>query len=47
MGHDLVEEVGGSAPLALQAPLHVGHRDQDGVDGAAVDQGAEIGEGER
>jgi hypothetical protein len=30
----LVEEVGRRQPLALQPPLHVGDREQDGVDAA-------------
>ncbi len=38
----LVEEVGSGQPLALEAPLHVGDRQQDGVDLAVLDRLAEL-----
>ena len=37
--HHLVEEVGGGAALALQPALHVGERDEHGVDRPVVDLG--------
>src|SRR5690606_11181269 len=43
---DLVEEVRRGAPLALQAALHVGERDEDRVDRAVVDHRAQLLEGE-
>ena len=43
---DLVEEVLRDEPLALQAALHVGQREQDRVDPLALDRGAELVERE-
>jgi hypothetical protein len=43
---DLVEEVLGGAALALQPALHVGDRDEDGVDGPVRDQLAQPVDGE-
>ncbi len=44
---DLVEEVARGQALALQAALHVGQRQQDGVDLAGVDLRAQLVEGHR
>jgi len=40
--HHLVEEVPGVEPLALQASLHVGDRDDDGIDLIAVDERGQL-----
>ena len=39
---DAVDERAGGQPLALQAALHVAHRDDDGVDPAARDLGVQL-----
>ena len=44
---DVVDEVPGHQPLALQPALHVGQAQQHGVDLAGVDRRAELVEGER
>jgi len=46
LGHHF-EEVARRQPLALQAPLHVGERQQNGVDRTAFDVGSELLEGHR
>ena len=46
MGHDLVEEMARVEPLALQAPLHVGQREQHRVDPVLRDRGAQLVERE-
>jgi hypothetical protein len=43
---DDVQEVPGVQPLALQAPLHVGERDEDRVHPALIDQVAQVLDGE-
>ena len=44
---DLVEEEAGGEPLALEPPLHVGEGQDDGVDLAARDEGAQLLDAER
>jgi hypothetical protein len=41
----LVEEMGGGQPFALEAPLHVGDREQDGVDGPVLGRLLQLVEG--
>ncbi len=45
-GHHVGEEVLGGQALALEAALHVGHGEHDGVDGPVGDAGAQFVEGE-
>ena len=42
VGDDVLDEVVGVQPLALQAALHVGEAQQDGVDFAGVDRGPQV-----
>ncbi|BBC97032.1 hypothetical protein GCM10023100_62810 [Actinocorallia cavernae] len=43
----LVEEEPGGEPLALEAPLHIGERQDDSVDLTAFHEGTEFLDGER
>ena len=44
--HHLVQEVGGVGPLPLQAALHVGDPDEDGIDQPGLDLGGQLVEGQ-
>jgi hypothetical protein len=46
VGDDLLEEVPRAAALALQSPLHVGHRDKDSVGMPIVDETPQPVDGE-
>ncbi|GDY72751.1 hypothetical protein SAV31267_022360 [Streptomyces avermitilis] len=43
----LVEEEARGEPLALEAPLHIGEREDDSVDLAARDEGVQLLDTER